>query len=256
MNISHPNYTKVTLLIISNLIYSEPDVSISVLNMFILSSNVTTSEVLNSVQTYIANCRNHPGSCQFLHHYQMFYKDKKLCSLKFPECDSATAECNDFNGIAVCQCKDGYFKYSTMDHSCRACDDGYKLKNGTCIPCLFGFGGFNCKNPYKLITVVIAAAGGGLLLILGIALTITCCRKGKKDIRKLIFKGEDFQMSPYADYPKNPRISAEWGKETIELQENGSTKNLLQMTDVYCSHNHHRHWKGNIGLLLSQEIAP
>lgn len=38
-------------------------------------------------------------------------------------------------------------------------------------------------------------------------------------------------MSPYAEYPKNPR-SQEWGREAIEMHENGSTKNLLQMTDV------------------------
>lgn len=41
-------------------------------------------------------------------------------------------------------------------------------------------------------------------------------------------------MSPYAEYPKNPR-SQEWGREAIEMHENGSTKNLLQMTDVYYS---------------------
>ncbi|XP_041529405.1 protein HEG homolog 1-like [Microtus oregoni] len=87
---------------------------------------------------------------------------------------------------------------------------------------------------YQLITVVIAAAGGGLLLILGIALIVTCCRKSKNDISKLIFKSGDFQMSPYAEYPKNPR-SQEWGREAIEMHENGSTKNLLQMTDVYYS---------------------
>lgn len=41
-------------------------------------------------------------------------------------------------------------------------------------------------------------------------------------------------MSPYAEYPKNPR-SQEWGREAIEMHENGSTKNLLQTTDVYYS---------------------
>ncbi|KAI2531235.1 HEG1 isoform 4, partial [Pan troglodytes] len=59
-------------------------------------------------------------------------------------------------------------------------------------------------------------------------------RKNKNDISKLIFKSGDFQMSPYAEYPKNPR-SQEWGREAIEMHENGSTKNLLQMTDVYYS---------------------
>lgn len=46
-------------------------------------------------------------------------------------------------------------------------------------------------------------------------------------------------MSPYADFPKNNRISTEWGRETIEMQENGSTKNLLQMTDIYYSVRRH-----------------
>lgn len=60
-------------------------------------------------------------------------------------------------------------------------------------------------------------------------------RKDKNDINKIIFKSGDMQMSPYADFPKNNRISMEWGRETIEMQENGSTKNLLQMTDIYYS---------------------
>ncbi|CAJ0965625.1 unnamed protein product [Ranitomeya imitator] len=90
------------------------------------------------------------------------------------------------------------------------------------------------STAYQLITVIIAAAGGGLLLVLTITLVVTCCRKSKSDISKLIFKSGDFQMSPYAEYPKTPR-SSEWGRETIEMQENGSTKNLLQMTDIYYS---------------------
>uniref|UniRef100_A0A8C5PLX9 Uncharacterized protein n=1 Tax=Leptobrachium leishanense TaxID=445787 RepID=A0A8C5PLX9_9ANUR len=77
-------------------------------------------------------------------------------------------------------------------------------------------------------------SGGGVLMVLGIALTVTCCRKSKNDISKLIFKSGELQMSPYAEYAKSPR-SSDWGRETIEMQENGSTKNLLQMTDVYYS---------------------
>lgn len=42
-------------------------------------------------------------------------------------------------------------------------------------------------------------------------------------------------MSPYADFPKSNRTSMEWGREVIEMQENGSTKNLLQMSDIYYS---------------------
>ncbi|XP_032859267.2 protein HEG homolog 1 isoform X2 [Tyto alba] len=209
-------------------------VHVSVQSTFSLASNVTFYDVVSSVKSYIRACNSPTEACQFISSLKLLHRVGSLCKQKDPECDKETSECTDFDGVALCQCKSGYFKYNKMDHSCRACEDGYKLENETCVSCPFGLGGFNCGNPYQLITVVIAAAGGGLLLIMGIALIVTCCRKNKNDISKLIFKSGDFQMSPYAEYPKNPRAQ-EWGRETIEMQENGSTKNLLQMTDVYYS---------------------
>ncbi|NXP81179.1 HEG1 protein, partial [Ramphastos sulfuratus] len=209
-------------------------VHVSVQSTFSLASNVTLYDVVSSVKSYIRACKSPTDACQFITSLRPLHRVGSLCKQKDPECDKETSECTDFDGVALCQCKSGYFKYNKMDHSCRACEDGYKLENETCVSCPFGLGGFNCGNPYQLITVVIAAAGGGLLLIMGIALIVTCCRKNKNDISKLIFKSGDFQMSPYAEYPKNPRAQ-EWGRETIEMQENGSTKNLLQMTDVYYS---------------------
>ncbi|NWU04920.1 HEG1 protein, partial [Cephalopterus ornatus] len=209
-------------------------VHVSVQSTFSLASNVTFYDVISSVKSYIRACKSPTEACQFISSLKTLHRVGSLCRQKDPECDKETSECTDFDGVALCQCKSGYFKYNKMDHSCRACEDGYKLENETCVSCPFGLGGFNCGNPYQLITVVIAAAGGGLLLIMGIALIVTCCRKNKNDISKLIFKSGDFQMSPYAEYPKNPRAQ-EWGRETIEMQENGSTKNLLQMTDVYYS---------------------
>ncbi|KFW80209.1 Protein HEG 1, partial [Manacus vitellinus] len=209
-------------------------VHVSVQSTFSLASNVTFYDVISSVKSYIRACKSPTEACQFISNLKPLHRVGSLCGQKDPECDKETSECTDFDGVALCRCKSGYFKYNKMDHSCRACEDGYKLENETCVSCPFGLGGFNCGNPYQLITVVIAAAGGGLLLIMGIALIVTCCRKNKNDISKLIFKSGDFQMSPYAEYPKNPRAQ-EWGRETIEMQENGSTKNLLQMTDVYYS---------------------
>ncbi|XP_040214262.1 protein HEG homolog 1 isoform X2 [Rana temporaria] len=210
-------------------------IELSVRNIFLLSSNVTLYDLRRNIQRYKKGCQSAPDrapACQLILHPELYYIAVSLCKWKNPGCDNETAECGDPAGIAQCQCKAGYFKYSATDRSCRACDDGYQLQDGVCARCPFGMGGFNCSNPYQLITVIISAAGGGLLLILGIALTITCCRKSKHDISKLIFKSGDFQMSPYAEYPKTPR-SSDWGRETIEMQENGSTKNLLQMTDVY-----------------------
>ncbi|XP_074157549.1 protein HEG homolog 1 [Sminthopsis crassicaudata] len=207
---------------------------VSLQTTFSLASNVTVFDLAERVQKYVSTCTAPVETCQFLKSLGGLFTIGSLCKKKSPECDKETSTCTDLEGIALCQCKAGYFQFNKMDHSCRACEDGYRLENETCMSCPFGLGGLNCGNPYQLITVVIAAAGGGLLLILGIALIVTCCRKNKNDISKLIFKSGDFQMSPYAEYPKNPR-SQEWGREAIEMHENGSTKNLLQMTDVYYS---------------------
>nr|XP_048310336.1 protein HEG homolog 1 [Myodes glareolus] len=209
-------------------------VVISLQSTFSLASNVTLFDLADGIQKYVNSCRSSAEVCQLLGSQRRIFRAGSLCKRKSPECDKETSICTDLDGVALCQCKSGYFQFNKMDHSCRACEDGYRLENETCMSCPFGLGGLNCGNPYQLITVVIAAAGGGLLLILGIALIVTCCRKSKNDISKLIFKSGDFQMSPYAEYPKNPR-SQEWGREAIEMHENGSTKNLLQMTDVYYS---------------------
>lgn len=209
-------------------------VVISLQTTFVLASNVTLFDLADRIQKYVNSCRSSAEVCQLLGSQRRVFRAGSLCKRKSPECDKETSICTDLDGVALCQCKSGYFQFNKMDHSCRACEDGYRLENETCMSCPFGLGGLNCGNPYQLITVVIAAAGGGLLLILGLALIVTCCRKSKNDISKLIFKSGDFQMSPYAEYPKNPR-SQEWGREAIEMQENGSTKNLLQMTDVYYS---------------------
>nr|XP_035129871.2 protein HEG homolog 1 isoform X4 [Callithrix jacchus] len=209
-------------------------VVISLQTTFSLASNVTLFDLADRMQKCVNSCKSSAEVCQFLGSQRRIFRAGSLCKRKSPECDKDTSVCTDLDGVALCQCKSGYFQFNKMDHSCRACEDGYRLENETCMSCPFGLGGLNCGNPYQLITVVIAAAGGGLLLILGITLIVTCCRKNKNDISKLIFKSGDFQMSPYAEYPKNPR-SQEWGREAIEMHENGSTKNLLQMTDVYYS---------------------
>ncbi|KFQ09807.1 Protein HEG 1, partial [Leptosomus discolor] len=151
-------------------------VHVSVQSTFSLASNVTFYDVVSTVKSYIRACKSPTETCQFISSLKPLHRVGSLCKQKDPECDKETSECTDFDGVALCQCKSGYFKYNKMDHSCRACEDGYKLENETCVRCPFGLGGFNCGNPYQLITVVIAAAGGGLLLIMGIALIVTCCR--------------------------------------------------------------------------------
>uniref|UniRef100_A0A3P9H6E5 Heart development protein with EGF-like domains 1 n=1 Tax=Oryzias latipes TaxID=8090 RepID=A0A3P9H6E5_ORYLA len=204
-------------------------------NMFSLSTDVTTVEVFNSIQMSLNNCSSSLTHCRMLLQHRLSYRTESLCQAQRTRCDPERTVCSDSSGTASCQCLQGYYKHNSDDLSCLECSDGYRLENGTCVPCMFGFGGFNCGNFYKLIAVVVSPAGGALLLILVIALIVTCCKRDKNDINKIIFRSGDMQMSPYADFQKNSRISMEWGRETIEMQENGSTKNLLQMTDIYYS---------------------
>ncbi|XP_053183956.1 protein HEG [Scomber japonicus] len=204
-------------------------------NMFSLSTDVTSAEVYNSIKMTLSNCSSSMAHCRMVLHHQLTYQLESLCLAQNIHCDTNRSNCTDSSGTAQCECRQGYYKHNPDDLSCLDCGDGYKRENGTCVKCTFGFGGLNCGNFYKLIAVVVSPAGGGLLLILIIALIVTCCKRDKNDINKIIFKSGDLQMSPYADFPKNNRISTEWGRETIEMQENGSTKNLLQMTDIYYS---------------------
>lgn len=209
-------------------------VQISVVSMFSLSSNVTSADVNNSIQMSLRNCSRTYSLCTIKLQHQLSYHAGSLC-LAQKTCDLQYSVCTDTSGIPYCECHPGYFKKNPGDMTCRDCGDGLKLVNGNCVECMFGFGGFNCNNFYKLIAVVVSPAGGALLLIVVIALIVTCCKKDKNDINKIIFKSGDLQMSPYAEFPKSNRVSMEWGRETIEMQENGSTKNLLQMTDIYYS---------------------
>ncbi|KAK3569009.1 hypothetical protein QTP86_021583 [Hemibagrus guttatus] len=208
---------------------------IMAVNMFTMSANVTSIDIFSRIQMSITNCNKPQSHCYLKHQHQLNYQMKSLCLAQRNRCDTQYAVCSDSDGTPYCQCHEGYFKKNPEDSTCRDCGDGFKLVNGTCMECPFGFGGFNCNNFYGLIAKVVSPAAGGLLLIVVIALIVTCCRKDKNDINKIIFKSGDLQMSPYGDFPKSSRVSMEWGRETIEMQENGSTKNLLQMTDIYYS---------------------
>uniref|UniRef100_A0A8C2E6G0 Heart development protein with EGF-like domains 1 n=1 Tax=Cyprinus carpio TaxID=7962 RepID=A0A8C2E6G0_CYPCA len=210
-------------------------VQILAVNMFSLPTNVTSTDVYNRIQMSLSNCSRTYSHCTIKLQHHLSYHAKSLCLAQKTKCDSQYSVCTDTSGTPYCQCHPGYFKKNPGDMTCRDCGDGRKLVNGSCVECMFGFGGFNCSNFYKLIAVVVSPAGGALLLIVIIALVVTCCKKDKDDINKIIFKSGDLQMSPYAEFSKSNRVSMEWGRETIEMQENGSTKNLLQMTDIYYS---------------------
>ncbi|XP_075174836.1 protein HEG homolog 1 [Anomaloglossus baeobatrachus] len=104
-------------------------------NIFSLESNVTMFDLLRGLQSYAKVCEASPPprSCQLVLHLQHRIRALSLCHVRNPGCDNDTAACADPAGVAFCQCKPGYFKYSKTDHSCRACDDGYKLEDGVCV---------------------------------------------------------------------------------------------------------------------------
>ncbi|XP_043329133.1 protein HEG homolog 1 isoform X2 [Cervus canadensis] len=166
-----PGYTRST----AHVSRESSVVMMSLQATFSLASNVTLFDLADRMQKCVNSCRASAEVCQLLGSQRRIFRAGSLCKRKTPECDKETSICTDLDGVALCQCKSGYFQFNKMDHSCRACEDGYRLENETCMSCPFGLGGLNCGNPYQLITVVIAAAGGGLLLILGIALIVTCC---------------------------------------------------------------------------------
>ncbi|KAF5885786.1 protein HEG 1, partial [Clarias magur] len=204
-------------------------------NMFSMSANVTRNDIFQRIQTSVTKCNNSQSHCSLKLQYQLPYQVLSLCLPQDNRCDTEYGVWNDTTGSPYCQCHEEYFKNKQRDSTPRDCGNGFKLVNGTCIECPFGFGGLNCNNFYELIAKVVSPAAGGLLLIIIIALIIACCRKDKNDINKIIFKSGDLPMSPCGEFPKSNRVSMEWGRETIEMQENGSTKNLLQMTDIYYS---------------------
>lgn len=72
-----------------------------------------------------------------------------LCKQKDPECDKETSECTDFDGVALCQCKSGYFKYNKMDHSCR----GIALR--AAFSFLFFFFGLSLLNLFVSVAVIV-----------------------------------------------------------------------------------------------------
>ncbi|XP_044072855.1 protein HEG isoform X2 [Siniperca chuatsi] len=124
----------------------EDGVRISAVNMFSISTNVTSAEVFNRIQMSLSNCSSSLAHCQMVLHHQLTYHVESLCAAQKTECDTERSTCTDISGTASCQCLQGYYKHNPDDQSCLDCGDGYKLENGTCVPCMFGFGGFNCGN--------------------------------------------------------------------------------------------------------------
>ncbi|XP_045041707.2 protein HEG homolog 1 isoform X2 [Desmodus rotundus] len=122
---------------------------VSLQTTFSLASNVTLFDLADGMQKCVNSCRSSAEVCQLLGSQRRIFRAGSLCKRKTPECDRETSICTDLDGVALCQCKSGYFQFNKMDHSCRACEDGYRLENETCMSCPFGLGGLNCGNRWR-----------------------------------------------------------------------------------------------------------
>ncbi|XP_067825050.1 protein HEG-like isoform X2 [Heptranchias perlo] len=191
-------------------------------NIFALSSPATEESVLTNIKVFIQNCT----ACGPISRKDS-YVDKSLCSANV--CDSITSKCKPNNGIVTCDCLPGYYKFSGFDRSCKACSSGFKLENGKCVTCPYGYGGFNCDKSYLLAVVVISCVLGGILLLVLLAL-IAMCLRSKNGTCSSSSSSHDYVMWPKSEMPKIPRATMHWDGNQLEMQENGSTSSL---TDIH-----------------------
>ncbi|KAI1896417.1 hypothetical protein AGOR_G00094560 [Albula goreensis] len=199
-------------------------------NVFNTTSNVTQEAFNKAFDDYTMSCGS---NCSLL--LGSTFKPINLCELNPAPCDGDTTECNYANGIATCNCKEGYINSAFSNRSCTACPSGEQAVGDKCTSCPFGYSGFNCNDSALLAVVVISCVLGGLLLILLLAFLIYCCRTSKQTS-----KGESSFNSPYPDQqtrstwsnqqvPKIPRASANtgWDPSQLEMTESGSTRALV-----------------------------
>ncbi|XP_055734260.1 protein HEG isoform X2 [Salvelinus fontinalis] len=111
----------------------EDGVRISAVNMFSISTDVTSSEVYHIIQMSLNNCNSTAGHCRVVVTHQLSYHVESLCLAQNTQCHPEHSFCTDSNGTAFCQCQPGYFKLNPEDQTCIECGDGLKRVNGTCV---------------------------------------------------------------------------------------------------------------------------
>uniref|UniRef100_A0A6I8P085 EGF-like domain-containing protein n=1 Tax=Ornithorhynchus anatinus TaxID=9258 RepID=A0A6I8P085_ORNAN len=107
---------------------------------FSLASSVTVFKLAELMRAAAASSCQPSAPARAPDHYchrlsllGQIFQPGSLCRSKSPACDRETAACSDVDGLPLCRCRDGYFQISEMDHSCRACEDGFRLENQTCV---------------------------------------------------------------------------------------------------------------------------
>ncbi|KAI4894118.1 hypothetical protein NFI96_021694, partial [Prochilodus magdalenae] len=150
-----------------------------------------------------------------------------LCDQSPPPCDVDTMMCRESdNGRPNCTCMSGFVTIDFSDRTCRACPSGQRSVDNQCVPCSFGYSGFNCNDSSLLALVVVACVLGGLLLILIVAMIIyfAITKKNPKyaDITSSQISVEQYHSWPAQSLPAIPRAT---------LSSNANSGNVMEMSN-------------------------
>ncbi|XP_053094896.1 mucin-13b isoform X16 [Pangasianodon hypophthalmus] len=146
-------------------------------------------------------------------------------------CEDSSTVCTAENGLANCVCKGGYVKLTATQQACYSCPSGEKaVGDQYCKPCPFGYSGFNCKESYLLILVVVACVLGVLLLgtLIGTVVLYTRSTKTTKSSEKDTPKG-NLEFNKPAGIPRIPRVNPNtgWQPTNLEMTDSGSRRALV-----------------------------
>ncbi|XP_034151292.1 protein HEG homolog 1 isoform X2 [Esox lucius] len=201
-------------------------------NMFEQGSNATQNMTDAAIVKAIKECGTTCGtvleSATFTH--------TDLCEQVPLPCDIYTTACSFKDGFSTCFCKPGYINSLYSNKSCTACPSGQRADGDMCVPCSFGYAGFNCTDSALLAVVVVACVLGGVLLLLLVALLVYYCwrcgspleKKSSADFNSP-YLAEDFRgsWSNVQGITPIPRASTNWDPAPIEMTEGGSMHTLV-----------------------------
>ncbi|XP_028424011.1 mucin-13b [Perca flavescens] len=160
------------------------------------------------------------------------FEDTDLCEKK--PCDESSTKCKWANGSFNCTCLYNYIKTDFTTKMCIACPNGQKAEGSeTCVNCPFGYSGFNCKESWKLVLVIVSSVLGGLLLITLILLPIVA----RKQVNGL-------SAFANAGVPRIPRAATtnSWDSRTnLEMTPNTSRQNMIPQGRKWNSRFHDDH---------------
>nr|XP_023691194.1 protein HEG-like isoform X2 [Paramormyrops kingsleyae] len=202
----------------------EGSVVASVDNIFKLGSNATKQSTISAIHAAIQDCAGNCGILTMAH-----FNATDLCKQEPAPCDLQTTNCVfQDNGTAKCICKEGYIPSLYSNTSCAACLSGERSENGKCVPCPFGYGGFNCHDSYLLAMVVISCVLGSLLLILLLAFISYCLRSPPKSSYNSPYLSDEMSsVWPQQDVTNIPRASSIWDPTQIEMMETANADSEL-----------------------------